>query len=295
MKVEVKKIDDIKRELNFEVPKERVKEKFDEVYKDLGKVAKIKGFRKGKVPRNVLESQHADVAQEEVIKKIVPEAYQEGIEKEKIHPIDMPDIQDVSLKDGVLTFKASLEIKPDVKIKDYKEIPVKRKDSKVTDEELNKTLEYFKKGQGGDDKDVVIDDAFAHGLGYPNLDEFKKSLSRQLELDKDRQNRMDIENQIVEALLKKSKVTAPSSLVKKQLAHRLEESKKRLQSQGVPEEEVNKKEEDMRKELEPAVKKDIQVFLILDKIAQVENIEIKDGENLPTKVMEFLLKEAKWS
>ena len=82
----------------------------------------------------------------------------------------------------------------------------------MTDDEINKTLEYFKKGQGQEkEKEVEINDAFAHGLGYPSLEEFKKSLSRQLESDKDRHNRADVENQIVEALLKKAKLTVPES------------------------------------------------------------------------------------
>ncbi|MCK5082136.1 MAG: hypothetical protein KAR31_04440, partial [Candidatus Omnitrophica bacterium] len=162
-----------------------------------------------------------------------------------------------------------------------------------TDEEINKTLEYFKQGQG-QDKSVEIDDAFAHGLGYPNLAEFKKSLSRQLELDKDRQNRLDIENQIIECLLKKAKLVVPQSLVRRQIENRIGEGKKRLKDQGLSTEEINKKEEEMRKELRDPVERDVKVYLILDKIAQVENIEIKEGENLPAKTIEFLLKEAKW-
>ena len=190
MKVEVNKIDAVKRELKFEISKERVAKKFDEVYKELGKVVKVKGFRSGKIPRNVLESQHSQKAKDEVLQKIVPEVYYEGIQQEKLIPLDMPEIANVDFKDGVITFTAKLDIRPEVTIDQYKGLKVKRKSSAVTDDEINKTLEYFKKGQGPDkDKEVEIDDAFANGLGYPNLEEFKKSLSRQLESDKDRQNR----------------------------------------------------------------------------------------------------------
>ena len=75
MKVEVKKVDEVKRELKFEIPKERVSQKFDEVYKELGKIIKVKGFRPGKVPRHILESQHSGKAKEEVLRKLVPEVY----------------------------------------------------------------------------------------------------------------------------------------------------------------------------------------------------------------------------
>ena len=293
MKVDVKKLDTITRELKFQIPKEMVSEKMQEVYKDIAKNAKIKGFRPGKAPKHILESHYGDLAKEEVLKQLIPEAYQSAVVREKLAPIDMPDILDVSFKDGIVAFTARIEIKPEVNIKDYKGLKVKRKSSKVTDDDMKKTLEYFKAGQGKD-KDVTIDDDFAKGLGYPNLEEFKKSLTRQLEIDKDRQNRIDVENQVVDSLLKKTKVLAPQSLVNKQLAKRLEETQNRLKSSGLPEEEVKKKEEDMKSELKTAVEKDVKVYLILDKIAELENIEIKEGENLPYKVMEFLLKEAKW-
>ena len=144
----------------------------------------------------------------------MPQVYQEGLEKENLQPIDMPEIHDVNLKDGILTFTAKLELKPEVKVKDYKGIKVKRKESKVTDDDLKKTLDMIKQGQGKD-KDFEVNDEFAKGLGFPNLAEFKDSLKRQMEMDKDRQNKVDVENQIIEAVLKKAKVEAPPSLVKK--------------------------------------------------------------------------------
>ncbi|HLF18082.1 MAG TPA: trigger factor [Candidatus Omnitrophota bacterium] len=294
MKLEVKKVDELKRELKFEIPRERVTKVLDDVYKELSKTAHVKGFRKGMVPRNVLEAHHGHYAQEEAIRKILPEVYQEGIQKENLSPIDSPEIHDVNLKDGVITFTAKLDIKPDIKIKDYKGLKIKRKSSTVSEEDLQKTLDFIKKGQG-EDKAVEINDAFVRGLGYPNLEEFKNTLRRQLELDKDRQNRIDVENQIVEALLKKTKVPVPQSLLKRQLERRVREALQHMKSHhGAKEEELKKRQEELRKELQESVEKDIKVYLVLDKIAQLEQIQAKEGENLPAKVIEFLLKEAEW-
>jgi len=293
MKVTVKKIDALRRELQFEVPKERVSQKLEEVYDDLSKVAKVKGFRPGKVPRHVLEAEHGALAQEEAIKKIIPDVYKEGLEKENIAPIDLPEILDVSFKDGIVTFKAHVDIKPEIKLKNYKGIKVQRKSTKVTDDEINKTLDYFKKSQG-EDKDVTIDDEFVKGLGYPDLETFKQSLTRQMEIEKDRQNRLDLENQIVQTLLKDVKVMVPQSLVKKQIEHRIHEATERMKQQGLKEEDIQKKNDELRKNLKDPVERDIKVYLILDKIAEVENMPIKQGENMPNKVMAFLMKEAKW-
>src|SRR3989338_7419020 len=109
MKLEVKKVDSIKRELKFEIPKERVSAKLDEVYKEIAKEAKIKGYRPGKAPRHILEKHHSRLAQEELIRNLISEAYQEGLKKESIQPIDYPEIEDVNFKDGILKFTAKLD------------------------------------------------------------------------------------------------------------------------------------------------------------------------------------------
>ena len=293
MKLTVKKVDALKRELRFEVPKERVSQKLNEVYEGLSKVTKVKGFRVGKVPRHVLETEHSALAQEETVKKLIPEIYREGLEQENLDPIDLPEIKDVEFKNGIVTFIAQIDIKPEVKIKNYKGIKVKRKSTKVTDEEINKTLDYFKKSQGK--QDVQIDDSFVKELGYPNLDVFRQSLVRQMEIDKDRQNRIDVENQVVNVLLKEAKLTTPPSLVKKQIEHRLSEARQRLKAQGLPEEEIKKKEEELRKNLKEPVERDVKVYLIFDKIAELEGVVMKEGENMPSKVMAFLMKEAQWT
>lgn len=293
MKVVVKKVDAVKREMQFEIPKERVSQKLSEIYQDIGRVARIKGFRPGKAPRHLIEAEHGALAREETLKKLIPEVYEQGISQENIDPIDLPEIHDVEFKDGTIRFTAHVDIKPEIKIKQYKGIKVTRKDSKVTDEELTKTLEYFKTSQGKD-KETAIDDNFAKSLGYPSLETFKQSLTRQMEMDKDRQNRMDVENQIVDFLLKETPFAVPQNMVKKQLEHHLKETKHRLKRQGMPDAEIQKREDEMRKELQKVAEKDVRVYLILETIAQTEGMTAAEGESLPAKVMAFLLKEADW-
>ena len=93
MKLAVKKIDALKRELKFEVSKNQISKKMEEVYKDICKSAKIKGFRPGKAPRHIIEAEYGALAKEETVKKIIPEVYQEGLEQESIFPLDYPEIE----------------------------------------------------------------------------------------------------------------------------------------------------------------------------------------------------------
>ncbi|MBF0485253.1 MAG: hypothetical protein HQL16_01935 [Candidatus Omnitrophica bacterium] len=293
MKVSVKKIDALRREMHFEVPKDRVAKKLDEVLSEITKHAKIPGFRKGKAPKNMVQTAHSSVAREEMLKGLIPEVYQEGVKGENLDPIDFPAIDQVELNEGILKFRATFDVRPKVEIKDYKGIPVTKKTPEVSDEEINKTIDYFKKGRGLDDK-AELDDAFAKSMGFPTLEDFKKALKRNLEIDKERQNRQEIENQLVDELFKKSKFDVPQSLVDRQLEGRLQEFHRRLKAYGAKDEDIAKKIEESKKEIREAAEKDVKVFLLLQKIAELENISVEKGENLAVKVMEFLLKEAKW-
>ena len=106
---------------------------------------------------------------------------------------------------------------------------------------------------------------------------------------------MDVENQIVEELLKNAKLVVPQSLVKRQLHHRLNEALRRLKAQGLNDEELKKKEEELRTQLEPIVEREVRIYLILEEIGKLENITTTDpNESVPVKVMEFLMKEANW-
>ncbi len=293
MKVSVKKIGALRREMNFEVPKERVAVKTGEVLSDIVKHARIPGFRPGKAPRNLVETAHGKTAKEEMLKSLIPEVYQEGLKSEKLDPIDFPAIDQVEMKDGALVFRATIDIRPEFDIKDYKGISISKKNAVVSEEELNKTLEFFKKGRGIDEN-AVLDDAFAKSVGFPTLEEFKTALKRNLEYDKERQNRTDVENQLVEELLRKTQLDAPQSLVERQLYGRIEEFKRRLKQYGAKDDAVDKKVEEAMKEIREAAEKDVKTFLVLQKIALKENIRPEKEENLTVKVMEFLLKEAKW-
>lgn len=295
MKVVVNKVDEIKHELNFEIPPDRVKVKLDEVYRKLGKEVRIKGFRPGKVPRPVLERHHSRTAHEEMIRGIIADSYQEGLRQENLHPVDYPEVEDVNYKDGVVTFRARMEVRPEVCItsKDYKGIKVKRKSPEVSEEEINKALEYFRQGQG---EGVVLDDMFARGMGYPGLEDFRKTLARQIETDKDRQNKADVESQIVEALIKKTKFKLPESLVQRQIEQRIEQAREHWNKHHqLSADELKKKEDEMQTGLKEAVEKNIRVYFILDAIAKEEQMTARDDESLPARVMEFLLKEADWS
>lgn len=293
MKSTLKKIDACKREMVIDVPKETVDKKFEEVFKEIQKKAHIKGYRPGMAPMHLVKSQHGNLAQEEVLKDLIPNSYREALEKEKMFPVNLPEVTDVSLKDGGLSFKATFEIVPEVKIKKYKGLNIKRKKSEVTDEDIKKSLDYLRDSKGLD-KNAAIDDSFAKGFGYASLNELKDTIKKQLELTKAQQVRIDMENQVIEQLLKSSELDIPKSSVDKQLDYLVHEAGHRMALQGAKKEDVESKEKEIREQLKEVAANDVKAYFILNKIAELENITTEKPEQKTARVMEFLLKEAKW-
>ena len=126
---------------DIQVPKEDIARAFDEVYAEMTKVANIPGFRAGKAPKELVAKHYSKTAKEEVLKKLVPEAYRMALEEHGINPIGLPEISEVNFQeDKELSFKARVDTRPKFKIKDYRGIKVNKKKVSVTAEEIDKTL-----------------------------------------------------------------------------------------------------------------------------------------------------------
>lgn len=288
MKTEVKKVDSIKREISVEVSGDIVKNKFEEVFKKITQEAKVPGFRPGHVPRDIIEKQFSSHAHEQVIKELVPNLYNEAIGKEKLDVIELSQISDVKLDRSTLFFKATVEISPEITVKNYKGIKVNYKKVTVTPDEIKRNIDSLKESRKID----TVDDSFAKSVGYPDLAELEKAMERQIFIQKENQQRQKIEDEIIENLTKDLDFKLPESLVNRQLQDMLRHAKVDLAMKGVPREKVDEQEKELLKNLEPGAKKEVKVYLVLAEIAKKENITL--DERMPSRVMEFLLREANW-
>ena len=89
MKSEIKKSEGLVREVEVEIPADRVKEEFDKVYETYRKKAKIKGFRPGKAPMNVVRQKYSEAAREDVLEKLVEESYPKALQENTL-PVCYP-------------------------------------------------------------------------------------------------------------------------------------------------------------------------------------------------------------
>lgn len=288
MKTEVKKLDGTQREISVEVAGEIVKNKFEDIFKRINQEAKVKGFRPGHVPREILEKEFSSQAHEMVLKELIPDIYNQAIEKEKFDVIDLPEISDVKLDRNNLSFKAKVEVSPEIKLKDYKGIKVNYQKAEVSADEIKRSLDAIKESR----KIEALDDAVARSLGYPNLGELQKAMEMQILLQKENLARQRLENEIIENITKDLDFKIPEPLVKRQLEDLVRQAKVDLALKGLAREKIDEQEKEIRQELEPQARRQIKVYLVMAEVAKKENIALDD--HMPRRVMEFLLREADW-
>ena len=288
METQVKKLDNGKKELSVSVSGEIVKNKFEEVFKKIGQEAKVPGFRAGHVPRDLLEKNFSAHAHEQVLKSLIPEVYNQAIGQEKIDVVALPEISDVKLDRAALSFKATVEVSPEINLKSYKGIKVNYKKIEVTPDDVKRNLDSLKESK----KLENVDDSVAKGLGYPSLTELEKALEKQLFIQKENEQRQRIEHELIETLTKDLNFGLPQSLVERQAQDTLRQVKLDFAMKGIPREKIEEGEKELLKEIQPQARRQVKVYLVLTEIAKKENIPVDD--HMPSLVMELLLKEADW-
>jgi trigger factor len=142
MKSVIEDITSVKKKLTIELAPDEVTRELDKALADVGKKAKIPGFRPGKAPKNIVERHYGDEVKNEVVHRLVTESYLKAIQEHNLNPVDMPEIDNVSAlaKGSPLTFMATVEVRPNIELGTYDGIEVKESAVSVTDEEVSETI-----------------------------------------------------------------------------------------------------------------------------------------------------------
>jgi trigger factor len=143
-----------KKLVRFEVDAKSVDDAFGTVTKDFVKHAKMPGFRPGKAPEAMVTKQYAKDIEEEVKRKLIGDAYRQGIKERKFNVVGYPDIEEIQFNRGqALQFAATIEINPEFELPDYRGLPARRETATVTDDDVAKAIDALR-GQAAEFKKV---------------------------------------------------------------------------------------------------------------------------------------------
>jgi trigger factor len=141
----MEELSSVKKKLSLEIPWDEIKNELDAVYREIGKKAKLKGFRPGKIPRNVLETYYKEQAEGETTTNIVNRYYWQTLEEKGIVAVSRPEInQEGLIENTPFSFSASFETEPEFEPKGYKGIELEKEKIQVTDSDMEKRLDEIR-------------------------------------------------------------------------------------------------------------------------------------------------------
>ncbi len=147
MKSTVERLSPTRVRINVEVPFDELKPDFDRAYKKIAQQVRVPGFRPGKVPARIIEARLGrGVVLEEVVNGAVPAKYSEAISAaEDVTPIGRPDIEVTEIADNdKLSFKAEVDVRPQIDLPDLASLAVSVDDVEVTDADVQEQLDNLR-------------------------------------------------------------------------------------------------------------------------------------------------------
>ena len=138
MSLQVEKLEKNMAKLTIEVPAEKVEAALQNAYLKNRKQISVPGFRKGKVPRQMIEKMYGpSIFYDDAVNAMIQEAYPEATKECDLEIVSRPDVEVVQIEKGKpFIFTAEVAVKPEVTLGQYKGIEVEKADTTATDEEV---------------------------------------------------------------------------------------------------------------------------------------------------------------
>ncbi len=163
MDVKVEELNGLTRKVTITLPAEDVQAKVEEAYAKLQKESKMKGFRRGKVPRSVIVKNFKPQVEAEVGEKLVQDSYFDIIEKQDFDPVVHPEISDPAFnEDGTFSYVAKVDVRPEFELGQYKGVEVEEVDTSIEEAAIDFELKRIQREmaalKGVDERPAAMDD-----------------------------------------------------------------------------------------------------------------------------------------
>ena len=148
MNITVTDQEQCKKQLRIEIPGEVVREETEKVATNLARQVNIPGFRRGHVPKSVVKTRFRKELRDEVLAHLLPHTLGDAIREKDLKVIGEPAIEDLKFGDDEsidVTF--TIEVKPEIDLSNYKELPLKKRVYKIRDEDVDQTVERLRQQQ----------------------------------------------------------------------------------------------------------------------------------------------------
>ncbi|HUS66595.1 MAG TPA: trigger factor [Kofleriaceae bacterium] len=149
MQVKVEEVSPVEKKLVVSVPWATVESRMGDAFRELGKGVQLKGFRKGKVPRSVLEKMFGKRVRAEVAGQLVRESFMTAVTEHKLEPVSEPRLEeDFELENGKpFSFAAIVEVRGEIEVGDWKGMQLGKRPVKIEDSAVDMALAELQREQ----------------------------------------------------------------------------------------------------------------------------------------------------
>jgi len=145
MEVTVESTGTLERRMRVELPIAPIEQQVDTRLKSVGRTAKIKGFRPGKVPAKVVRQRYGKQVRAEVLEEVLKQSYTQAVTQEKLNPAGGPQIE-TEVEDGkMFAYTATFEVMPQVILKDLEKIKIEKPEVSINDEDVDDMMTNLRK------------------------------------------------------------------------------------------------------------------------------------------------------
>ena len=287
--VKVKKLPGSLVEIEGEISAEEFARHKEPALKKLGEKVSLPGFRRGHIPEAVLVKHAGEMELlEEMAELAIKKSYPDIIVECALNIIGFPEVKITKLAFGnPLSFSLAVPVMPEIILPDYKETAreengkmpekteVKGEEADALLEELRKN---FQKPEGGDEKEIKLNDEFARKIGdFKDLADLKEKAKEGISKEKEMKARDRRRLTILEEIIKETKIDLPEVIINSELSKMTARFRGDIEETGMKFDEylerAGKTEDDLRKEWREDAKKRASFQLILNKITSTENIK----------------------
>ncbi|PIT96792.1 hypothetical protein COT82_01225 [Candidatus Campbellbacteria bacterium CG10_big_fil_rev_8_21_14_0_10_35_52] len=302
-------------EIKAEIPENILSEYRERVIKDFSKDIELKGFRKGHIPKSILMDK---IGEQTIIEKqaslALADIYPNIVMDNNLNVIGKPEVIVTKLAPkNPVGFTIKTAIMPEIKLSDYKKIArsviLDKTEANVSEKEMDDVIEQIKKGaainkskknnleenlkkNGEQYEKLELTDDFVKTLGdFKDLADFKNKIKENLTKEKSIKKREKRRAEIIEKIIKDTKIDIPKIFVESELDKMLAQFKDDVARMNVQFnkylEKIKKTENELRNEWKNDAEKRAKIQLSLNEIAKKENVSVSE-ENVKHEVNHIL-------